>query len=96
MTTRSQQIVIPVTVYPGVFDREFQVAFEAEGKDVVITVSDDFVVFSTPPTDQGVDGYLKVDIVDRTDDKFILALPGEVQGASSRITADRNMLKTVA
>lgn len=94
MTPASKQVVkIPATIYSGVFDREYQVALTIEGKDVILTVSEDFVDFDAQPTDEGVEGFLKVDIVERDGDKFTIALPGEVQGASSRVTADRAMLR---
>lgn len=95
--TDAQTVKIKGTVYPGVFDGEYQVTLSVSGREININVSDDFVETSAPPTREGVEGFLKVNIVGKTqDDKFILALPGEVQGAPSRVTAERGILQQVA
>jgi hypothetical protein len=91
--TAKQDFKMPATVYSGVFDREYQVTVKLEDREINLTVSDDFVEFTAPPTDEGVAGFLKVDIVARDGDKFVIALPGEVQGAVSRVTADRKLLQ---
>ncbi len=88
-----QRVKIPATVYPGVFDREYQVAIDLEGKEVYLLVSEDFVTFDETPTEAGVPGFLKVDVVELSADKAVIALPGEVQGGTSRATADRTLLQ---
>lgn len=94
MAPHNQKTVkIPATIYPGVFDREYQVMIKLEGKEINLTVSEDFAEFDQTPTDDGVPGYLKVDIVEMLDDKVVIALPGEVQGATSRATAARTVLQ---
>ena len=95
--TQAQSVKIKAKVYPGVFDGEYQVTLHVSGKDININVSDDFVEVSSIPTPEGVDGFLKVDIVGKTeDDRFVIALPGEVQGAPNRVTAERGILQQVA
>lgn len=94
MPTSQKMVTIPATIYPGVFDREYQVKIEVGGEPIYLTASEDFVVPDTTPTETGVTGRLKVDIVGFTKEgKAILALPGEVHGGTSRTTADRQLLQ---
>jgi hypothetical protein len=44
----------------------------------------------------GVDGYLRVDVVGTENDQVLVALPGEVQGATSRLEVSREQLEVVA
>lgn len=95
--TNAESVKIDATVYPGVFDGEYQVTVNVAGKDININVSEEFVEVGLTPTPEGVQGFLKVNIVGKTDaGMFVLALPGEVQGAPSRVTAEPKLLQRVA
>ena len=84
---------IPVKVYPGVFDGEYQVTIPTERGDIHLNVSSDFVEVDEAPNDNGVGGRLKVDIVRENGGYFVLALPGEVQGALSRVNMPKGLLQ---
>lgn len=95
--SQEASVKIKATIYPGVFDSEYQVTVNVTGRDINIHVSGDFVEVGASPTPEGIEGFLKVYIVEKTDDgKFVIALPGEVQSAPSRITAERSQLQRVA
>jgi len=78
-------IRIPATIYPGMFEGEVHVTVEVNGEEINLIVSTDSVEMSESPSDQGVEGVLFAEIVDRTEDGFLIDLPGEVQGVSSRM-----------
>lgn len=89
----TQSVKIAADIYPGIFKGEFQVTIRAEGREVHLNVSVDFVEPTEPPTAKGVGGYLKVDIIEKEGDQFLVALPGEVQGAPNRVKLAKGMLK---
>ena len=79
-------IEIPARIYPGMFEGEFQVSVEIQGEEINLMVSPDSVKFATPPNENGVEGTLLAEVVQRTPgDEVLIHLPGEVQGASNRI-----------
>lgn len=81
-------------VYPGVFPGEYQVTLKIpSGGEINLNVSEDFVVVEQEPTENGVSGYLKVDILGQADDGFLVGLPGEPQGTPNRIRLSREMLQ---
>lgn len=84
------EMKMPVTVYPGVFEGEYQVTITTDRGEIHLNVSNDFVEVDEVPTENGVEGRLKVDIVRKqNEDRFIVALPGEVQGAPSRASVSK-------
>lgn len=89
----SHSFKIPAKVFPGVFPGEFQVTIEAEGQQVHLNVSGDFVEFTGTPTEEGADGFLLVDIVGDADGLYLVALPGEPQGTTSRVTLTKDALQ---
>lgn len=84
---------IPVRVYPGIFEGEYQVSVNTDQGEVHLNVSSDFVEVEEVPTDSGVTGRLRVDIVRENEDRFLVALPGEVQGAPSRVNLSKGQLQ---
>lgn len=94
--TFSETVKVSATIYPGVFDREYQATVSLSGRVINVTVSEDFVEFKETPNENGVAGYLKVNVVDIKGEKVIVALPGEVQGASSRATTTRREMQAGA
>lgn len=79
-------IEIPATIYPGMFEGEVQVTVNIGGEAINLIVSTDLVVPTTAElNDEGVQGQLKVEIVQRIEEGFLIHLPGEVQGASNRV-----------
>lgn len=83
---------IPATVYPGVFDGEYQVTIQAGKKELSLNVSVDFVDVTKDVKPDGTAGYLRVEIVDKEGSNFLVTLPGEVQGASSRVRLTQEAL----
>jgi hypothetical protein len=76
---------IPATVYPGMFDREFQVAVNIRGREIIVIVSGDDVIFAEArPSETGSKGRLRVFLVDADDRGFLFDLPGEPLGISRR------------
>ena len=73
------------TIYPGMFEGEVQVTVKIDDEEINLIVSTDSVEISEAPTDDGVQGLLRAEIVERNEDGLLIDLPGEVQGASSRI-----------
>ena len=95
--TEKQAVKIPAQIYPGMFDGEFQVTLDLPGHGKInLNVPSLYVEPSATPTSVGVAGYLRVDIVGATGDSFVIALPGDVEGAPSRVTAERGSLHQVA
>lgn len=94
--TGGETVRVPATIFPGVFDREYQATVSLSGRTINVTVSEDFVEFKESPDENGVSGFLKVNVVDITGETVIVALPGEVQGATSRATTTRGELQAVA
>lgn len=84
---------IPVRVYPGIFEGEYQVTINTDQGEVHLNVSIDFVEVDKVPTESGVGGLLKVDIIKENEDRFLVALPGEVQGAPSRVSLSKGLLQ---
>ena len=78
----------------GIFSGEFQVTVQlGEDREIHLNVSEDFVEVPEPPTADGVNGFLKVDIIEKEGSQFLVALPGEVQGAPNRVKLSRGMLQ---
>jgi hypothetical protein len=77
---------IPATIYKGMFDREVQVTVKIDQERINLIVPIDSVEMSEPPNDEGVEGVLCAEIVEKTKDGLLIDLPGEVQGVSSRVT----------
>lgn len=87
---------IEADIYPGVFDREYQVTIHAKSGDVHLFVGEDFVQVEGTPSDDGTPGFLLVDVVGESgDDDYLVALPGEPQGTTSRVCLPRVMLQAV-
>lgn len=84
---------IPVRVYPGIFEGEYQVTVNTDRGEVHLNVSSDFVEVDEVPTESGVRGHLRVDIVTVNKERFVVALPGEVQGAPSRVSLSKGQLQ---
>lgn len=78
-------IKFSATIYPGMFEGEVQVTVKINNEEINLIVSTDSVEMSEAPTDDGVQGLLRAEIVERTKDGLLIDLPGEVQGVSSRI-----------
>ncbi len=89
--TRSMKIA--ASVYPGMFKGEYQVTISAEGREVHLNVSEDFVQVSGQPSEKGLPGFLMVDIVGDAGGDYLVALPGEPQGTPSRVTLAREELQ---
>lgn len=81
---------LPARIYPGVFPGEYQVTIRTAGKEIDINVGKAFVEFTTEPTEEGTDGFLKVQIIKAENGTYLVALPGEVQGESSRVEVTRD------
>jgi hypothetical protein len=81
----ADKVQVPVTVYPGVFPKEYQVTLTVGGREISANVSEQFVRLEGDVDKNGVQGYLTVTIVDRTGDQVMISLPGEVLGAPSRV-----------
>ena len=76
---------IPATVYPGMFDREFQVAVKIRGRQIIVIASSNDVIFAEArPSETGSKGRLRVFLVDADDRGFLFDLPGEPLGISRR------------
>jgi hypothetical protein len=79
-------IKIPATVYPGMFRGEVQVSIRIEDREINLMVSEDFVEFNESElSNEGVPGILIADIVSKTDEGYLVHLPGEAQGATNRV-----------
>ena len=78
-------IDIPATIYPGMFEGEFQVNVKINGDDINLIVSTDSVEISEEPTIAGLEGKLLAEVIKKTEEGFLIHLPGEVQGASNRM-----------
>ena len=77
---------IAADIYPGMFDREYQVGVHVNGQDIYLFVGEDFVEVEGIPSDDGTPGFLLVDIVGEfSDNNCLVALPGEPQGHTSRV-----------
>lgn len=87
-------VKLPARVYPGVFPGEYQVTVEAAGREINLNVGKAFVEFDKEPADSGVDGFLRVQIIKAENGTYLVALPGEVQGESSRVAVPRESLTT--
>lgn len=87
---------IPARVFPGIFDEEFQVTVRIGQQEVSSNVAGDFVVVEGKPGEDGIDGFLKIDIVDDTGDAFVVVLPGEVEGLPSRVSVPKEMVSRAA
>lgn len=84
---------IAADIYPGMFDREYQVGIYVDGQDIYLFVGKDFVQVEDTPSDNGSPGFLLVDIVGEPgDDDYLVALPGEPQGTTSRVCLPREVL----
>ena len=80
------KIDIPATVYPGMFKGEVQVSVNIGDQEINIIVSEDDAKYDhSVLSDKGIPGILIADIVSKTDDGFLVHLPGEVQGATNRV-----------
>jgi len=76
---------IPATVYPGMFDREFQAAVKIGGREIIVIVSgDDLILAEVAPSETGSKGKLRVFLVTADDRGFLLDLPGEALGTTRR------------
>ena len=86
---------IAADIYPGMFDREYQVGIRAEGREVYLFVGEDFVEVEGSPSEEGTPGFLLVDIVEEfsDDNNCLIALPGEPQGTTSRVRLPREVLQ---
>ena len=84
---------IRAKVYPGIFEGEYQVTVTTDQGEVHLNVSTDFVEVDEEPSDNGIEGRLKVDIVKKNGGSYIIALPGEVQGAPSRVSLSEGRLR---
>lgn len=89
--TRSMKIA--AQIYSGIFEGEYQVTIRAEGGEVHLNVSADFVQVKSPVSEEGTPGFLMVDIVGDNDDNYLVALPGEPQGVPSRVTLSKEELQ---
>jgi hypothetical protein len=86
---------LPATVYPGVFPGEYQVTIQvAEDREININVGRAFVEIEEEPSEEGINGFLKVQILRAENGTFLVALPGEVQGESSRVQVTREAFAT--
>lgn len=85
---------IPATVYPGMFDREFQVSVKIGGQEITVIVSGDHVIWAgAAPSEAGSKGKLKVFLVTADKDRFLFDLPGEPLGAARRFRVPRAELE---
>jgi hypothetical protein len=85
---------IPATVYPGMFDREFQVAVNIRGREIIVIVSgDDVTLDEARPSETGSKGRLRVFLVTADERGFLLDLPGEPLGATRRFRIPSEELK---
>ncbi len=75
---------IPAKVYPGMFEREFQATITVHGLAITVIVSTDDVIFEGTPSEAGVNGKLKVFLVDSDDRGLLIDLPGEPLGTTRR------------
>jgi hypothetical protein len=78
-------IDIPATVYPGMFKGEVQVTIKIGSEEINLMVSEDFVEVESELTTDGVPGTLIVDIVSKTEEGYLVHLPGEVHGVTNRV-----------
>jgi len=93
--TRSMKI--EARIYPGVFEGEYQVTISAEGREVHLNVSGDFVQVDDAASEEGTPGFLMVDVVGPAEDEdYLVALPGEPQGATNRVAVPKERLLSVA
>ena len=76
---------IAADIYPGLFDREYQVGIHVVDGEMYLFVGEDFVEVEGSPLEQGTPGFLLVDIVGNNADHYLVALPGEPQGTTSRV-----------
>jgi hypothetical protein len=91
-----KQFRIPVTVYPGVFPKEWQVTFSIGGGRVIsANVSSEFVrIVEGEVHEGGASGYLSVTVVHGLeDDQVLISVPGEVLGAPSRVRLSQKELE---
>ena len=87
---------IKADIYPGLFDREYQVTIRTEEQEVHLFVGEDFVQVEGTPLEEGTPGFLMVEIVGYSDDgNYLVALPGEPQGATGRVTMSKEVLLRV-
>lgn len=78
-------IDLPATIYPGMFEGEYQVTVQINGDKINLIVSVDSVEINEKPSDEGLEGTLLAEVIKKTDEGYLIHLPGEVQGASNRI-----------
>ena len=90
----TEVLEIPATVYPGMFDREFQAAVKIRGREIIVIVSGDDVIFAEArPSETGSKGRLRVFLVTADDKGFLLDLPGEPLGTTRRFRVPSGELK---
>ena len=88
--------MLPAIIYPGVFEGEYQVTVQAADKEINLNVGTAFVVVEGEPKPEGTKGYLRVQIVRAENGTFLVALPGEVQGESSRVRVPKELFAAMA
>lgn len=82
----TESLEIPATVFPGMFEREFQATIIYRGRPITVIVSpDDVVLEGAIPSDAGSAGRLRVYLVDADDKGLLIDLPGEPLGWSRRL-----------
>ena len=80
----TEVLEIPAKVYPGMFEREFQATISVLGLAITVIVSTDDVIFEGTLSEAGVNGKLKVFLVDSDDKGLLIDLPGEPLGTTRR------------
>lgn len=80
---------IPAKVYPGMFEREYQVTIQILGREITVIVSSDDIELKAKPVEQGVEGKLKVALVAADEASVLIDLPGEPLGTSRRFKVPR-------
>ena len=92
----TEVLEIPATVYPGMFDREFQAAVNIHGREIVVIVSgDDVILAEARPSETGSKGKLRVFVVIADDKSVLFDLPGEPLGFSRRFRVLSAELKQI-
>lgn len=79
------KVEIPARIYPGIFPGEVQATVVINNQDIHLIVSSESVRHEQEIVTKGIDGVLIAEIVSKTNDGYLINLPGEVQGATNRV-----------
>lgn len=92
------KVTMPCKVYPGMFDREYQVMLEIPGLGKVALFASASLIDTKgeTPTPGGVAGMISVDVVAAEGDQIILELPGDTIQFGPRVQVPATFVQQLA